>query len=186
LHKEIEIQVMNMQNRVIKMAVITLTLLFTSCMDDENSSILPPATSHGANTIGFVIDGQEWTTSKRQPFDMYAKFGSSVYRNELNFWSSGNILSSMFDVDINFDSTKKEVNSIVVYFRKNKEDGITTDEYKLTIKDSELSKEKYKFRIETESGRRVVYFSWQFDITLTNKDGKTVRLTQGRLDAKGD
>ncbi len=174
-----------MQNRIIKIVVITLTLLFTSCMDDENSSILPPATSHGANTIGFVIDGQEWTTPERQPFDMYAKFGSYVYNNTLTYWSKGNILSSRCSTEVKFDSTKNEVSSITVYFSKS-EDGITTDYYKLIIKDSELSREKYKFRIETESGRRVVYFSWQFDITLTNKDGKTVRLTQGRLDAKGD
>lgn len=176
--------------------LISLILIFAifSC-DDDDSPSLPPVTTSGKNTLGFIVDGEIWTPccvkkGAAYGFDVHPLGGAmskSTLRSRITAHNK-NIVDprkigsgdedSRFEIELNFDSNFVFQNVEISYSN--------FDNFYRRIDASGFGTEFEILRIDTLTG----IFSGKFDLDLYCLDGWkfdtncTIHLYDGRFDVK--
>lgn len=161
-----------MKNLVIFLSIASMVCLFGfSCEKDVRKDNLPSATTIGASTMGFLVDGKVWV-AKSDDF--------KVYKTEAQYESSSGLMyiygvnHPLSRLEMKLKSPKSGIHQFTT------EDGVKYIKYDnsapffLNITDPSNS-----ITITRYDGKVI---SGTFSFKLKSSDGATVSITSGRFD----
>jgi len=179
--------------RKIYFYAVFLALILSSCQlfkEEEPAPELPPITQEGLQTLGFKVDGQIWVPNYEEGIlDATEELQIQYYEDENSpvFQSfrisgvqgkEGSRISS-FRLSINGLNTEGKdfhQDSVRMQFVRNTES--LRDSYSLDFENSELNLQITRFDIVEN------IIAGEFDAVLVNREGREIRITKGRFDAR--